>query len=423
MTPKRPPSHVTAPAAQRLATAARAANLWLVAGSVPELDEKGDLYNTALVFNPGGDLVAWHRKAHLYPPTLEPSVFRAGDRLTTFEDPALGVVGVVIGFDGDFPEVAGTLARRGARLVVAPAPTRSKGRRPGTSSTLRWRWPTASGGSSRTSAVRTRRPRCWAPAGLWPRPGRWWPKRPGRSPGCTHSPELLVQRIDLHLAYQRDGVGTLLEEGRRPELYVDRVASGADADDAVTEDATERRPRRRRPRATVGLYEGLVTTRAIRRYRDEAIPETDLRDMLFAATRAPSGSNRQPFRFVVLTSGPVAQEAKRLIGEGARRFWGTKRDADGYDRGSGAEQDSPKSRVARTMQQYVDNYETVPVVVLACFVPYRRPVPGRRRLGLPGLPEPPAGGPGPRLRGRHDRVALRRGARVARPPPDSRRAS
>ena len=133
--------------------------------------------------------------------------------------------------------------------------------------------------------------------------------------------------------------------------------------------------RARPDRGDVGLYEGLVTTRAIRCYRNEAIPETDLRDMLFAATRAPSGSNRQPFRFVVLTSGPVAEEAKRLIGEGARRFWGAKRDADGYDRGSGTERDSPKSRVARTMQEYVDNYGTVPVVVLACFVPYRDPSP------------------------------------------------
>jgi nitroreductase len=128
-------------------------------------------------------------------------------------------------------------------------------------------------------------------------------------------------------------------------------------------------------RDDVGLYEGLVTTRAIRRYRDEPIPETDLRDILFAATRAPSGSNRQPFRFVVLTSGPVAQEAKRLIGEGARRFWGTKRATDGYDRGSGTREDSPKARVARTMQEYVDTYETVPAVVLACFVPYRAPSP------------------------------------------------
>jgi nitroreductase len=123
----------------------------------------------------------------------------------------------------------------------------------------------------------------------------------------------------------------------------------------------------------VGLYEGLLTTRAIRRYTDEAIPETDLRDMLFAATRAPSGSNRQPFRFIVLADGPVAGEAKRLIGQGAQAFWGAKRAADGYDRGSGTDHDSPKSRVARTMQHYVDNYETVPVLVLACYVPYREP--------------------------------------------------
>ena len=121
----------------------------------------------------------------------------------------------------------------------------------------------------------------------------------------------------------------------------------------------------------VGLYEGIVTTRAIRRYRDEPIPDRDLRDIVFAATRAPSGSNRQPFRFIVLTDGAIAREAKRLIGTGARRFWNAKRTDDGYDRGSGTRQDSPKSRLARTMQQYVDGYESVPVVVLACFLRYR----------------------------------------------------
>src|SRR6202453_1072480 len=114
----------------------------------------------------------------------------------------------------------------------------------------------------------------------------------------------------------------------------------------------------------VSLYRGLLTTRAIRRYTDEPVPDEGLRDILFAATRAPSGSNRQPFRFIVLTDGPVAEEAKRLIGEGARRFWAAKRNADGYDAGSGARADSPKARMARTMQQYVDSYETVPVLVL-----------------------------------------------------------
>ncbi len=123
--------------------------------------------------------------------------------------------------------------------------------------------------------------------------------------------------------------------------------------------------------AAVSLYEGLLSTRAIRRYTDEPVPDAALRDMLFAATRAPSGSNRQPFRFVVLTDGPVAREAKRLIGEGARRFWAAKREADGYDKGSGADADSPKARMARTMQHYVDTYESIPVVVLACFEHYR----------------------------------------------------
>ena len=125
------------------------------------------------------------------------------------------------------------------------------------------------------------------------------------------------------------------------------------------------------PGPEVSLYEGLLSTRAIRRYTDEPLPDEVLRDILFAATRAPSGSNRQPFRFIVLTDGPVAVEAKRLIGEGARRFWTAKRRADGYDQGSGLDVDSPKARLARTMQHYVDQYESVPVLVLACYMRYR----------------------------------------------------
>ena len=125
------------------------------------------------------------------------------------------------------------------------------------------------------------------------------------------------------------------------------------------------------PGPEVSLYDGLLSTRAIRRYTDERVPDEVLRDILFAATRAPSGSNRQPFRFIVLTDGPVAVEAKRLIGEGARAFWTAKRRADGYDRGSGLDADSPKARLARTMQQYVDDYESVPVLVLACYMRYR----------------------------------------------------
>src|SRR3954470_20032149 len=94
------------------------------------------------------------------------------------------------------------------------------------------------------------------------------------------------------------------------------------------------------PHDDVGLLEGLLTTRAIRRYRDEPVPPEALRAMLFAATRAPSGSNRQPFRFIVLTDGPKAQQAKELIATGARTVWSGKRANDGYDSGSGTVENS-----------------------------------------------------------------------------------
>lgn len=129
------------------------------------------------------------------------------------------------------------------------------------------------------------------------------------------------------------------------------------------------------PADTVGLLEGIVSTRAIRRYRDEPVPDGVLRAVLFAATRAPSGSNRQPFRFVVLRDGPKARQAKALIGAGARQAWGNKRVTDRYDEGSGARDDSPKARMARTMESYVANFEASPVLILPCLVRYREPVP------------------------------------------------
>lgn len=128
------------------------------------------------------------------------------------------------------------------------------------------------------------------------------------------------------------------------------------------------------PEDVVGLLEGLATTRAIRRYRDEPVPVEVLRAIVFAATRAPSGSNRQPFRFIVLTDGPKAAEAKALIGTAARRIWSAKEERDGYQRGSGASSESPKARMARTMQRYVDELDRVPVLVLPCLVRYREPV-------------------------------------------------
>jgi nitroreductase len=108
------------------------------------------------------------------------------------------------------------------------------------------------------------------------------------------------------------------------------------------------------------LYEGLITTRAIRRYLPDDIAEDDLNAIMFAATRGPSGHNTQPFRFVVLRRTPEAAEARRLLGVGFVEAWRPNRVEPAVD------DDSRRARMARTMNAFVDNIADAPVIVLAC---------------------------------------------------------
>lgn len=115
----------------------------------------------------------------------------------------------------------------------------------------------------------------------------------------------------------------------------------------------------------ISLLEGLATTRAIRRYTNDPVAVDDLQQIIWHAGRAPSGSNRQPFRFLVLRDGPNADVAKGILGVAFRAGWNSKRKSDGYR----------ESAFADSMQHYVDHFESVPVVVLVCLERYREPTP------------------------------------------------
>lgn len=121
----------------------------------------------------------------------------------------------------------------------------------------------------------------------------------------------------------------------------------------------------------LGVLDAIATTRAIRRFTDEAVPDEALAEMLFAASRAPSGSNRQGFRFLVLRDGPAAAEARAVLGQSARVLWNLKRSHDRYDEGSGADPSSPKARMRAAMHEFVEGFERVPVIVLPCMVRHR----------------------------------------------------
>ena len=242
------------PRSAPLGEAALRRDMWLAAGSVPELGEDGRIYDTALVFNPHGELVAWHRKAHLYPPTLEPSVFTPGDRLTTFDDPALGRVGLVVNFDGDFPEVARTLALRGARLVLAPAAYEVEGANawdllyPAIALTNSQWWVQANqaGLALHLDAAR-RQPDCGADRhrGGGGEPGRAGLAQPGRAAGAPHRPaHRLRAGRDLRAARGRASSRPLLRPGAGRVGLTRRVAVGS-VPIALSRSAVRRGPGRR----------------------------------------------------------------------------------------------------------------------------------------------------------------------------------
>ena len=59
--------------------------------------------------------------------------------------------------------------------------------------------------------------------------------------------------------------------------------------------------------------------RSIRRYKPTAVPDATLDRILEAARWAPSGHNRQPWRFAILTSFHLKDRLARAMGERLRR--------------------------------------------------------------------------------------------------------
>lgn len=104
-----------APLIAELGAIARAAGVWLVPGSVCERGPAGELFNTALVFSPTGELTASYRKIFPWRP-FEPYV--PGGEFVVFDIPGTGRLGLSICYDAWFPEVTRHLAWMGAEAVV-----------------------------------------------------------------------------------------------------------------------------------------------------------------------------------------------------------------------------------------------------------------------------------------------------------------
>ena len=111
---------------QLLSRTAQDLGIYLVGGSIPELE--GDrVYNTSFVFDPTGHQIARHRKLHLFDINViggqcfrESETLTPGNDITVFDTP-FGTLGLCICFDMRFQELAKIMADRGAKLIIVPA--------------------------------------------------------------------------------------------------------------------------------------------------------------------------------------------------------------------------------------------------------------------------------------------------------------
>ena len=106
---------------------ARQYGVYLSAGSMPELGDDGNVYNTAYVFDREGRQIACHRKMHLFDIAVdggqyfkESDTLTAGKDVTVFET-EFGKLGLCICYDIRFPELSRLMALEGAKAVLVPA--------------------------------------------------------------------------------------------------------------------------------------------------------------------------------------------------------------------------------------------------------------------------------------------------------------
>ena len=113
------------------------------------------------------------------------------------------------------------------------------------------------------------------------------------------------------------------------------------------------------PPRTLNLLEAMHTARSIRRFRPDPVPQALVEQVLDAAVQAPSGTNAQTWRFVVVRDPDLRRQVGELYRQGFR---------DVYPPGRAAQESDPaRRRTLRSADHLAEHMgDEPPLLVLAC---------------------------------------------------------
>ncbi|XP_002070580.3 omega-amidase NIT2 [Drosophila willistoni] len=112
---------------QQLSSLAKKHQIYIVGGTIPELGENNAIYNTCTVWSPTGDLLAKHRKMHLFDIDVKGGIrFKESETLSAGNDfTIINVdghrIGIGICYDIRFEEMARLYRNEGCEMIIYPA--------------------------------------------------------------------------------------------------------------------------------------------------------------------------------------------------------------------------------------------------------------------------------------------------------------
>ena len=121
-------------------------------------------------------------------------------------------------------------------------------------------------------------------------------------------------------------------------------------------------------RLGLSVHEVLTTTRSVRRRLDLDRPVDDelIKECLEYAVQAPTGSNRQGWRFVVVTDPEKRAGLADLYRQGWERYVGMAESAAALATDENSEGGTQQMRVMRSAAYLAENMHRVPAMVIPC---------------------------------------------------------